>query len=497
MPRRPKAVELPAIGALDRSAGNLGRQLAQALREAVRSGSLKPGEFLPSTRLLAKSLGLARGTVVETFEQLTAEGILESQTGAGTRVVQALEAPFRTAGATPSPVTARQPMLLSQRAAAFAKLAQQLTPLPPQPFSVSVPVGRTAPLDDWRRIGNRIRATAAGAPAGYDHPQGVPALRATVADYIRRSRSVRCHPDQIIITSGTQQGLYLSCQVLLEAGDTAWVENPAYPGITSILENTGWRDSIVRVPVDDEGIDVEAGIGLAPQARAAFVTPSHQYPLGMPMSMARRKALLAWAQASNAWIVEDDYDSEMRYAGHPFPSLQGLGPEHVVYLGTFSKILFPSLRLGYAVVPESMTAAFCGARALMDRHPPSADQHVLAVFMQEGHLDRHIRRIRSVYAERREQLVEMLERLLPAELAWVQPCDQGLHLLVWLADSIDDCRLSAQALEAGVSVRPVSPMYAGKGRPGLILGLGDFSREQTEAAVKRLAHTIQFAGTAA
>ncbi|NVD99818.1 PLP-dependent aminotransferase family protein [Massilia sp. BJB1822] len=495
MPRTPQSVELPAIGTLDRSAGNLGRQLAQALREAVRCGGLKPGEPLPSTRLLATSLGLARGTVVETFEQLVAEGILESQPGAGTRVAQALAKPFKSDGAAPSPAAPAEPAALPPRAAAFAKLAQQLTPLPAQPFSVSVPVGRTAPLDDWRRIGNRIRATAAGAPAGYDHPQGVPALRQAIADYVRRSRSVRCHPDQIVITSGTQQGLHLCCQILLDTGDTAWVENPAYPGITSILENTGRQAAIARVPVDAEGIDVAAGIELAPHARAAFVTPSHQYPLGMPMSMARRKALLAWAGAHNGWIVEDDYDSEMRYAGHPFPSLQGLEPERVVYLGTFSKILFPSLRLGYAIVPEGMTAAFCGARALMDRHPPSADQHVLAAFMQEGHLDRHIRRIRSVYAERREQLVEMLERLLPSDLAWVQPCDQGLHLLVWLADSIDDRRLSGQALEAGVSVRPVSPMYAGKGRPGLILGLGDYSREQTEAAVKQLARTIQFAGT--
>lgn len=495
MPRRPQSVELPAIGTLDRGAGNLGRQLTQALREAVRSGSLQAGELLPSTRLLAKSLGLARGTVVETFEQLVAEGILKSQPGAGTRVAQALAEPSKSVRAKPSPATQQAP--LSPRAAAFAKLAQQLTPLPAQPFSVSVPVGRSAPLDDWRRIGNRIRATAAGAPAGYDHPQGVPALREAVADYVRRSRSVRCHPDQVIITSGTQQGLYLCCQVLLDTGDTAWVENPAYPGITSILENTGRQQAIARVPVDAEGIDVAAGIALAPQARAAFVTPSHQYPLGMPMSMARRKALLAWARAHHAWIVEDDYDSEMRYAGHPFPSLQGLAPERVVYLGTFSKILFPSLRLGYAIVPEGMTAAFCGARALMDRHPPSADQHVLATFMQEGHLDRHICRIRSVYAERRTQLVEMLERLLPPELAWVQPCDQGLHLLVWLAESIDDCRLSVQALEAGVSVRPVSPMYAGQARPGLILGLGDFSKEQTEAAAKRLAHAIQLAGAKA
>ena len=194
------------------------------------------------------------------------------------------------------------------------------------PFAISVPIGLTAPDDIWRRLGNRLRARGAGAPSGYADPQGALPLREAIADYVRRSRSVRCHADQVVITSGTQQGLHLASQVLLGAGDQAWVENPAYRGITALLDSTGRRDAMVRVPVDADGIDVDAGIRLAPHARVAFVTPSHQYPLGMPLSMARRNALLAWARGQRAWVVEDDYDSELRYEGHPFPSLQGPTP---------------------------------------------------------------------------------------------------------------------------------------------------------------------------
>ncbi|GAA0800223.1 PLP-dependent aminotransferase family protein [Cupriavidus gilardii] len=504
-------MELPSIGELDRSAGQLARQLSRLLREAIRRGELKPGELLPSTRHLASSLGVSRGTVLEAFEQLIAEGYLEAQAGAGTRVATALadgpddgrndgrnDGPndrphHRPTTRTPArdvhePAAPRQ---FSTRATAFAELGRQFSPLPPVPFAVSVPLGPTAPDDVWRRLGNRTRALRAAAPSGYDDPQGVPALRSAIADYVRRSRSVHCTPEQVIVTTGTQQGLYLSCQVLLDADDLAWVEDPAYRGITGILESTGHQRGMVRVPVDEAGIDVEAGRAMAEHARAAFVTPSHQYPLGMPLSMARRNALLAWARATGAWIVEDDYDSELRYVGHPFPSLQGLAPELVVYLGTFSKILFPSLRLGYAIVPPPLVPAFCGARVLIDRHSPSADQHVVAAFIDEGHLDRHIRRVRLVYADRRQHLIAAIARWIPDELAWLQPGDQGMHLVLWLAEGTDDQRIASLAIEAGVSVRPVSPMYsATNARPGLVLGLGGYSDDQIDAAVKTLAKVL-------
>lgn len=485
MSRRPQAVELPPLSGLDRTSRDLSRQLTQALRDAIRLGSLKAGDLLPSSRQLATALGIARGTVLEAYEQLIAEGYLDSQPRAGTRVASTAGKQRSVDRGSRMP---SEPTLLPAPAVTFAKVAEQFKTLPPLPFAVSVPTGPAAPDEIWRRLGNRIRARGAGAPSGYDDPQGVRVLREAVADYVRRSRSVQCCAEQIIITTGTQQGLYIACQVLLGATDMAWVEDPAYWGITKILESTGHPERMVRVPVDDAGIDVEAGIAMAKHARAAFVTPSHQYPLGMPMSMGRRNALLAWAQKHESWIVEDDYDSELRYAGHPFPSLQGLAPDRVIYLGTFSKILFPSLRLGYAIVPDALVNAFCGARLLMDRHSPSADQHVLAAFITEGHLDRHIRRIRSVYSDRRTQLVGMIERWIPKDLGWLQPSDQGMHLVLWLAQGIDDVLLVSRAMEAGVAVRAVSSMYSeGNGRSGLILGLGGFSNDQMEAAVRSLA----------
>ena len=344
MPRTAHNPKIPSLGELDRRAGALGRQLAQKLRDAVKSGALKSGESLPSTRALASSLGVARGTVVEAFEQLIAEGFLESYPGVGTYIAHTLTSPKRQAKKRIDLPLPAQPAPPS--AEPFNTVAAQFEPLPPVPFAVSIPLGAASPGPVWRRLGNRLRAHGLGAPGGYGDPQGALPLREAIAEYVRRSRSVRCEAEQVIVTTGTQQGLFLACLVLLGQEDFAWVENPAYPGITAILNTVGAPERMVRVPVDEEGLDVEAGKRLQADARVAFVTPSHQYPLGMPMSMARRNALLAWARAKSAWIIEDDYDSEFRYSGHPFPSMQGLDPERVIYLGTFSKVLFPSLRLG-------------------------------------------------------------------------------------------------------------------------------------------------------
>ncbi|MCC3748881.1 PLP-dependent aminotransferase family protein [Rouxiella badensis] len=490
MPRKAKTIDIPAIGELNRQAGQLSLQLARALKKAIQRGELKAGDPLPSTRTLASSLRLARGTVIEAFEQLIAEGFFEAVRGSGTRVANELSE-------LSSPVTPRgkdleQPPALSAQAERYALAGGKIKLLEPVPFAVSVPAGSTLPDDIWRRLGNRIRAKGPGAPSGYASPAGALPLREAIAEYVRKSRSVHCTPEQVIIAAGTQQGLYLSSQVLLDAGEKVWVEDPAYHGITSIFETTGRQAQMIRVPLDVEGLNVTRGIELCADAKAAFVTPSHQYPVGMPMSMARRLALIDWAKANRSWIVEDDYDTELRYAGHPFPSLQGLSPERVIYLGTFSKILFPSLRLGYVVVPEPLVDAYLGARMLIDRHPPSADQYVLASFMAEGHLDRHIRRMRGVYAEKREVLINAVIRHIAPELAVLQPGDQGMHMVLWLHKGIRDVEVVQYAIAAGVSVRAVSPMYsAGNERSGLILGLGGFTDEAIIGAVKKLAAIIQ------
>lgn len=486
MPRLRATISIPSLRAVDRAAGQVGRQIAQALRAAIASGELKAGEFLPSTRALSASLGVARGTVTEAFEQLLAEGYLESQVGAGTRVAPTLAEQARPVVVDRNP-NKSAPIQLPPRAARLAKVAAAFTPMPEVPFAIAVPGGAVAPDDHWRRLGNRVRASRAAAPASYGDPRGLMALRQAIADYVRKSRAVHCEPEQVVITAGTQQGLYLAGRVLLSPGDRVWAEDPAYPGMTAVLDDLDLVTT--RVGVDAQGIDVEAAVAASPHARAAFVTPSHQYPLGMPLSMARRNALVAWAQRSNAWIIEDDYDSELRYAGHPFPSMQGLAPSRVIYLGTLSKVLFPSLRLGYVVAPAPLIDAFAGARALLDRHSPTTDQHVLAAYMREGLFEAHIRRIRGVYAARRATLIAALTRHMPGDVR-LQPSDQGMHLLLWLPERFDDVQLAKSALAAGIVVRPISLMYKAAPRPGLMLGFGGFEAEELEAAALRLRRVI-------
>ncbi|KWV53316.1 DNA-binding protein [Bradyrhizobium macuxiense] len=483
MPRPRATVSIPSLGAVDRAAGQVGRQIAQALRAAIAKGELKAGELLPSTRALAASLEVARGTVVEAFDQLQAEGYLKSQVGAGTRVAPTLADLPRPARTPIARDRNTPPIQLSPRARRLAEVAKAFAPMPEVPFAIAVPGGSVAPDASWRRLGNRVRASRAAAPASYGDPRGVMELRRAIADYVRTSRAVHCEPEQVVITAGTQQGLYLAGRVLLSRGDHVWAEDPAYPGMTAVLDDLEFITT--RVPVDEQGIDVDAGLAACPDARAGFVTPSHQYPLGMPMSMARRNALLAWAQHRDAWIVEDDYDSELRYAGHPFPSLQGLDPSRVIYLGTLSKVLFPSLRLGYVVAPAPLVDAFAGARALLDRHSMTSDQHVLAAYMREGLFEAHIRRIRGVYAARRATLIAALERHMPDDVT-LQPSDQGMHLLLWLPHGADDVQLVQAALSEGIVVRPISPMYKAAARPGLMLGFGGFSPEELETAAIRL-----------
>jgi GntR family transcriptional regulator/MocR family aminotransferase len=363
-------------------------------------------------------------------------------------------------------------------------VASTLRPHGAMPFAIAHPAGAVAPDDRWRRLGNRIRATRLAAPSGYIDPKGVSDLRIAIADYVRKARAVKCEPDQVVITAGTQQGLFLAATVLLSEGDAVWAEDPAYPGIVAVLEN--FKNPVTRIPVDAQGIDVELGVAISPKARVAFVTPSHQFPLGVPLSMARRNALLTWARQNNSWIVEDDYDSELRYAGHPFPSLQGLDPTRVIYLGTMSKVLFCSMRLGYLIAPRPLVDAFAGARALIDRHSPTADQHVLAQYMKEGHFEAHIRRIRVAYADRRAALIAALEKELPSWAA-LQSSDQGMHLVLWLPLGLDDVKLAEMAEKAGLVVRPISPMYqATPPRFGLLLGFGGFSVDELQRSVVRL-----------
>lgn len=503
--------DLVALGGLSLEPGAMGRQLAARLREVIETGRLRAGDRVPASRTLACQLNIARGTVADVYSQLVAEGYLESRVGAGTYVaLDICHLPFAAspkvmAGHEPETAPqlwpqARPPFRFPEHLETaqadmppsirrFAALAGRFAPQPLVPFSVAVPLAGIAPDQNWRRLGNRIRASMEAAPTGYEDPCGLWPLRESIAAYVRKCRAVVCGPENVVITNGAQQGLYIAARILLGPGEPAWAENPAYPGLMAVLEDAQAR--IFRIPVDGQGLDVSAGAALCPDARAAFVTPSHQFPLGMVMSMARRMELLAWARTCGAWIVEDDYDSELRFSGQPFPTLQGIDPQRVIYIGTMSKVLFPSLRIGYAIMPQALVEAFAGARTLMDKQSPTAEQHVLAAYMREGYFKAHVRRIRKLYAQRRQILLDLLQTRL-ANWGSPQPGEQGMHLVFWLAPQVDDVAAALAASQEGLAVRPVSPLYGkGTGRPGLMLGFGGFNEQQLEEGVEKLRQLLE------
>jgi GntR family transcriptional regulator/MocR family aminotransferase len=327
----------------------------------------------------------------------------------------------------------------------------------------------------------------------YGDARGCKPFREAIAAYLTTARAVRCDPEQILVVSGSQQALELSARVLLDPGRPVWVEEPGYSGARDVLTVAGAR--LVPVPVDGEGLDVAAGIALSPQARAAYVTPSHQYPLGATLSASRRLQLLDWARRSGAWILEDDYDSEYRYESLPIAALQGLDQDNrVIYIGTFSKVLFPALRIGYLVVPPDLVASFVAVREAMDIFPPTLYQAALTDFINEGHFGRHLRRMRQLYRERRSALVEALGREIP-ELE-VHGDQAGLHLTATLPEGFPDRRISEEAARQRLWAMPLSSCYLGEeSRPGLVLGFGGVEVGEIGVGVERLKKVIEGFGS--
>jgi GntR family transcriptional regulator/MocR family aminotransferase len=484
---------VPLVLALDpRSATPLHRQLYDEIRSAVLAGRLSAGARLPSTRALAADLAISRNTVAGAFDQLLAEGYIESRPGAGTFVAKELpEELLRVSPATRSPGGSPvAPPRLSERGRMLAA-----TPVAPTgrdggsacAFRPGIPALDAFPRDLWSRIAARQYRQARFDLFSYGDPAGHPPLRRSIAEYLRAARGVNCSWEQVIVTSGSQQALDLAARVLVDPGDTAWVEDPGYFGARGAWTAAGLK--CVPVPVDDEGLSVAQGERSAPQARMAYVSPSHQYPLGVTMSLARRMVLLAWAHRRGAWIAEDDYDSEFRYAGRPLASLQGLDTAgRVIYIGTFSKVLFPALRLGYMVAPAGTVDAFAAARALADRHPPGPSQALVAEFLAEGHFARHVRRMRTLYAERQEALLSAAGREWSGLLE-VSPADAGMHLVAWLPKTASDRDISARAAAAGIVAPPLTAYYhrPGSNPPALLLGYSCANVRKIQEGVRRLA----------
>ncbi len=449
-----------------RSRVPLQRQLYNEIRGLILNGRLPSGSRLPATRLLATDLAVSRNTVTGAFDQLLAEGYLQGRVGSGTYVADTVpEELLRVRGARPDGAPAGKPAPpLSERGRALANIPVSLTRGmgSAQAFRSGVPALDQFPRELWARLAARLIRHAPSAILTYGDPAGYRPLRQALTEYVRTARGVRCSAEQIIVTAGSQQALDLAARVLLDPGDTAWVEDPGYLGARGALRAAGIR--CAPIPVDSEGIDIERGEERAPEARLACVTPSHQYPLGIAMPAARRMRLLEWARRRGAWIVEDDFDSEFRYAGRPVAALQGLDTAgRVIYTGSFSKVLFPAIRLGYLIVPEPLVDAFGAARALADRHSAGIEQVLATEFLAEGHFARHVRRMRMLYAERQQALVAAAGRELAGVLE-VAPAEAGIHLVGWAAEQADDQVMAERARAAGVITAPVSALCGGSAR---------------------------------
>ena len=474
---------------LDRAAPvSLTRQLAGALRQAIGEGRIGPGARLPSTRALAGELGLARSTVVGVFEQLVAEGYIAGRPGSGYVAAAPLSDPAMLDRGGPQ---ALRPLSRHGERLRGYRIALRGLPRPFEPGHAEVD---TRFIATWKQLSARVLAGRTRVMWNYGDPQGEPELRRAIADYLAAARGVRCTPEQIVLTSGTQQGLSLIARLLIDPGDRAVVEDPCYRAAVDILRDA--EAELVPLPVDEDGLDIAAGqnrpkLSTGRPPRLVYTTPSRQYPLGMALPLARRVALLAWAAAARVWIIEDDYESEFQAPGRMLPSLQGLDrADRVIYLGTFSKLLFPSLRLGYAVLPPDLVAPFAAARHLADRQSSGILQAVMTDFMLDGHFARHLKRMRARYGERQQFLTDQVGRRLGG-LVDIRPVESGMYLVAWLPRGWSDCATAAALAEAGVVAAPLSSLVLETDRdPGLVLGYTGHDETAMARAVERMATVL-------
>lgn len=471
-----------------RAGGSLQDQIVAFFREAVLRGALKPGARLPSSRQLAAELGVARITAVEAFDRLTAEGYFVARRGVGLFVAETVTdaylraLPVKASRARRAPAAPETPP---------SRPAPALPPMDALPLGTGVPALAEFPWRDWARISARVFRERPAAALAYGDPQGLPELRLAIAEYLGAARGIVCDPDQIVVVSGSQQGIDLTARVVAAPGDAAWFEEPGYGAARAAL--TAARLRVVLVVADSDGIDVASGIALAPGARLAVVTPSYHYPLGATLSLPRRRALLAWAHATGAWILEDDYYGDYRFAGRPQTPLHALDlHERVLYLGTFSKMLAPGLRLGYLVAPRPLVARLTALKTATDRYTPGLMQLVLARFIAEGRLAAHVRRMRAVYRERRAALLDALARHAGDVLDVGEPPDAGLHVAVRLRPDVDDVAVSRALRAEGVAAAPLSAYYARSPRTrGFVLGFANTSAAAADRAVLCLAGAIR------
>lgn len=485
---RPQPTGLSPVRLDPASETPLYRQIYDALRRDILQGLLPAGQRLAATRTLASDLAVSRNTVLEAIEQLVAEGYLTSRVGAGTFVADDLPESLLQLGRGEARPTSGDVPPISRRGRRFRRWAAPAAVDRSRPFQLGRPAVDVFPWRIWHQLLAQRSRDLPRQWLDYTDPAGYRPLREALARHLHASRGLTCSAEQIIIVRGSQQGLDLAGRVLLDPGDAVWIEDPGYPAACLALGAGGARD--VPVPLDEEGLRVDIGLQRAPEARLAYVTPSHQYPLGITMSLARRLELLQWARQHDAWILEDDYDSEYRFSGRPLASLAGLdGVRHVIYLGTLSKVLFPALRLGYMVVPMEHVDAFVGARYAADRHTWILEQAVVADFIDQGHFNRHLRRMRRLYAERQDELAQAVQRHL-GMLIDLQKSETGLHDVGWLK-GMPENDVVAKATEVGIQITGLSS-YCRRQHlpPGLLFGYAGFPADELARAVQRLAEVL-------
>lgn len=466
-------------------------RICERIRSAIVSGALAPNARLPSSRVLAQDLGVARNTVDWALGQLVADGYIVRRRGAGSFVAASLpERDTRPLAAKRSTqaAAAEGERRLSRRAIALRSYPGHYQPASVVPFTPSLPPIDLFPRAVWNRLLQREATRAGTAYWAYGASNGLPALREAIAAHASAMRATRCSPEQVIVVTSTQQAVELAGKVLADTGDLAWAETPGYQPVQHCLRAAGLQ--VVPVPVDEQGLDVAAGRRLAPDARLAYVTPAHQYPMGYEMSMERRQALLDWTRQHDAYVIEDDYDGDYRYEGRPIASLQGMDDDgRVIYVGSFNKILFPALRIAYAIVPEPLVAAFVDAKHVADGHTALLMQGVLAAFIHEGHLARHLRKTRTIYDERRLDFLEQARAL--AEALEFGPATAGMHVAALFKPglAIDDRAVAAECARAGVVVHPLSK-YGASERGGLVFGFAGASHAATRSGLEIVGQAI-------
>ena len=465
-------------------------RIQRAIRQLILDRALGAGKPLPASRALAKSLGVSRDTVEAAYGQLHAEGFIDRRVGSGSFVAQVTE--FR-AVRRPAPADApsrHQAPNLSKRGSAMYRSGGVRERLSPQPFAHGVPETRTFPLHLWERLQRQVLKEAGTQALLHADPQGAEPLRRAIADYVNLERGARTTADRVVVLTSSQQALTLCANMLLDPGDRIFIEDPVYYGARKAFDAAGLE--CAPIALDRQGLLVEQILGDPRGAKAVFLTPSHQFPTGATLSLERRLALIEWAEQHQAWMIVDDDDSEFHYAGRPTACAQGLDPyDRTLYVGTFTKSLFPGLRIAYVVLPPQLAEPMTVARTLLDGHSAPIAQLTLARFMEGGHFGAHVRSMRGVYAERLGVLGDLVETHL-SDFVEAQPPAGGLQMPCLLTCGLSEGAVVHAARRAGIELLGLSGLHAGEsGPPGFLMGFAAYTPDEIEVAVRKLASVFQ------